>query len=479
MRASHPINAASEKVISMFAGRSLVYCTSMQRRLVFHLAILATAAVQAASAASAQLFSADDELELRLRAPVAALLARGSPGQDDAVDGTLAYTDAGKQVTIDDVRITLRGNTSRRDNECTFPKLTLELKDSPAVRRSIFQDIRELKVGTHCGERREGELTPLGRVANEQSVVRETFVYQLLEAMGVPSFKTRAARIAYDDPTAGTKPLVRRAMLIEDADLAMARLHARREIELEQFGWAGRDLAPADVASLNFAEAMIGNFDWCLRMSPEDTYRCDATKPLWNIAVFAREDGTTLPVPYDFDLAGIVTGRHPWFGDVFDERFSVSRSQVEVEVLSQLQRARSLFPRDLLDATRQRFLNREPQARQAVEESKLDPQGRRQATAYLTAFFDAIATDAAFYRPVVIAEDTSAYASPNGPAVVCPDSGTIPVGTPVSAPLEVNGNRVRVHILDALWHWAGNHRCDAIRHGDVWVDRQAIGTQYP
>ena len=30
-------------------------------------------------------------------------------------------------------------------------------------------------------------------------------------------------------------------------------------------------------------EAMIGNFDWCLKFAPDGIYRCNEPKPLWNI----------------------------------------------------------------------------------------------------------------------------------------------------------------------------------------------------
>lgn len=56
-------------------------------------------------------------------------------------------------------------------------------------------------------------------------------------------------------------------------------------------------------------------------------------------------------------------------------------------------------------------------------------------------------------------------------------SGDVPAGTPVSAPLETAGDRSRVVLLDALWHWA--EKCEAVRINPVWIASAAISTDYP
>src|SRR4030095_3411893 len=180
---------------------------------------------------------------------------------------------------------------------------------------------------------------------------------KLLDVLGIPTLKARAARITYvtGHPSAagaaqsgqpGT--VTRHAMLLEDDDLAKIRFGAEQEFDEQTFTTAADQLTPEDTARLAFAQALIGNFDWCLKFYAKDTYRCDARHPLWNILAY-RAGERTVPVIYDFDVSGMVTGHHAWFRDVYNEAFSPSKSQAEVEVVSQLQRTRSLFPRDLLD----------------------------------------------------------------------------------------------------------------------------------
>src|SRR5262249_5025705 len=154
-------------------------------------------------------------------------------------------------------------------------------------------------IGTHCGDGPDDVLSPRwGRLRNEHSPLREAFAYRLLEALHVPSLKARPVRISYVDTKARTT-LVRYAMFLEDDDEAESRLGSSERYTEDTFGSADVRLTPADSARLAFAEALVGNFDWCVRFSPDDTYRCDGRHALWNVLAFKRPDGSTVPLPYD------------------------------------------------------------------------------------------------------------------------------------------------------------------------------------
>jgi hypothetical protein len=403
--------------------------------------------------------------------------------EDYAVTAALTVVVDGKPVRIDGVKIALRGHTSRRETECDFPKLKIALPEGTAARAPMFAGLHSIKIGTHCGEAADGELTPkYGRLANDHSPLREAFVYRLLAALEVPALTARRATITYRDSRASAAPvrqaLVRHALLIEDTDEAVKRVGGQREVAEKEFSNARDRMAPADTVRLAFAEALIGNFDWCLKMTPDDSYRCDARHPLWNIVAADRGSGQLVPLIYDFDVAGIVTGRHLWFKDTFSRAFAPSRSEAEIEVIAQLQRARTLFTRDELDQVRAAFVARKPQAFQALAASELDPEGETIARRYLDSFYAQVESDDAFYLPVVRAPHTRVYASAaGGPA--CGARSTVPVGTPVSRPLQRSGSRVQVMLLDALWQWAPPTSCAAIRRGPVWIDASAIGTDFP
>jgi hypothetical protein len=428
-----------------------------------------------------QLFSSDAPIELTLEAPFQQLFEKGVRDDNYSVRGVLSYRDAstGSKVVVPDVDVSVRGHTSKRESECTFPKLKIKFDKADGRDRSIFADLDGVRIGTHCGENPGEERTPkFGRLANEKSPLREVFVYRLLEAAGVTTLKARAARVTYVDKASNASPVVRNAMLLEDDDDVMKRLGGTGEITMEQFTSARDRFAPHDTAALAFAQAMIGNFDWCLRFSPEDAYRCNARQPLWNVMAVMRGDGPAVPVIADFDLAGMVVGAHNWFDQVYYAGFVPSRSPIEIEVISQVQHTRTLFARAQLDEMRQHFLERKAALYDVLATSGLDPHGRQLAARHLDAFFDAIASDTAFYRPVVVKPDTRVYLDPAKSREACGAGDTVLPGTAVNE-VRRDGTMAEVTVLDARWHWGPPAECTAVHTGTVWIDAGAISTEYP
>jgi hypothetical protein len=426
------------------------------------------------AAPASTLFGAPSVLEATIEAPFADLIANGRKDTDYAVVGRVTLTDpeTGRTTPVENVKITTRGHTSLRESECDFPKLKLDFSAARAE-GSLVQGVSAVKIGTHCSERPDGPSGKYGRWPNEKAAHREAFVYRLLETMNIATLKARPARITYIDPKdRQAQPLVRAAMFLEDDAEALERFGGRRELPANQFGSATSVFAMPDLARLFFGQAMIGNFDWCLRMSPRDTYRCNDTTPIWNIVGIIRPEGMAVPVIHDFDIAGMVTTRHIWFGKVFNRAFA--ESEAEIEVLAQVQRTRSVFPRDLLDATRADLVRRKAAAYQVLRDSAMDDAGRQTAKDYLDAFFAAIETDEAFYRPLIVT-GTPVYLDAAGSRPACPEEA--PAGTPVGPPLETVGEFSRVVPLDALWQWA--EKCEAVRLNPVWVPTAVVSARYP
>ena len=157
------------------------------------------------------LFSSYAIVELTLEAPLSDLFAQ-QEDDDAAVDGKVSYrAPDGGQVVVDDLEVSERGNTSRQQNECRFPKLKVRFAAGTAD-ASIFRHMDVVKIGTHCGESPDQTLTrSAGRVANEHTTHREAFVYRLLDLLGIPSLRARPARIAYRDTSTSRRSAPSRA----------------------------------------------------------------------------------------------------------------------------------------------------------------------------------------------------------------------------------------------------------------------------
>jgi hypothetical protein len=445
----------------------------MRRAACLALALVLTAlaaAAQPAASPAAPLWNSGNTLELTIKAPFGELFRNGRNDTDFAVP---AVVEVGEAV-IQNAKLTTRGHSSLRETECEFPKLKLVLDGAGSRDRPPFAGMSAVKIGTHCGEGPDRAGGKYGRWPNQRAAHREALVYRLLDALAIPTLKARPARITYvqtDAPNGAARAFTRDAFLLEDDDEAMKRFGATAELPERPFGSAPSVFAMADIAKVTFGQALIGNFDWCLRMHPLDTYRCNDTTPIWNVNGFVRPDGTAVPVMADFDLSGIVTLGHPWFKKVFTHAFA--DSPAAVEVLAQVQRTRSLFPRDLLDATRRALIERKAAAYAALAASPIDPDGRRAARAYMDAFFEAIATDEAFYRPVIVTS-TRAFLDARRTRPACDTAAA--VGTPVLAK-HTEGELSQVVVLDALWHWS--EKCEPTRLNPIWVPTAAISRDYP
>jgi hypothetical protein len=463
------------------------------RRLILAVTILCAASLttvawsQSTASKGAALFSSYDVMALRLEAPLNDLFSHAGREDDYSVLGTLGYTAGGQERNIENVEVSLRGHTSLAATECTFPKLKLRFSSASATDGTPFSGAASLKIGTHCGESTDDSVTAkYGRLASEASPHREAFVYRLLDTLGIATLKARPARITYvytdakDGQTPDQKqPLARNAMLLENDDAMVERLGGVRQIEEAAFTNARDQFAPADTIAVALAEAMIGNFDWCLKMTPRDAYRCNARHPLWNIIAVVDQSGRARPAPYDFDVSGIVAGKHRWFADVYNEAFVPSRSHPVVEVLGQVQRTRTLFARPDLDAVRARFVERKSNVYAALSAATMDAAGKQVAKQYLDGFFDAIGSDEAFYRPAVVAPNTVPYGDSGRTKPVCAARGAIPIGTIVSEPAATEGQMIQVTLLDVTWHWGPPTKCPAVHQSSVWIDSSAVSREYP
>ncbi len=441
--------------------------------------IRATAAAAAAAlfvapplhGSAANFFDDQSVATFTIEAPLQQLFDRG---RDDsfAIQGRVLFGEAGTSDAVD-ADVSIRGNTSRK--ECLFPKLKLKLKHDEA---GPFAGIHAIKINTHCGEAPGEQLSAqFGRLANEKSPWREAVVYRIAQAAGARTPRTRLARITYVDKSASLNPqrLTRNALIVEDDDDVKRRLGATGEIAPAEFTNARELFTPDDVGRVAFTQALIGNFDWCLMMEPEDRYRCDRRRKLWNMAALRTPSGA-IPVLEDFDLAGPVTGGHVWFDHAFPREFSASA--IETEVIAQVQRTRTLFDRAMLDRMRQDFQSRRDAINSAIAAAPVDAHGAQLAQAYVDAFFRAIGADADFYRPVVASSGVRIFAAATGDAEVCGAGDTIPPGTPVNELRRENG-RAEVQLLDALWRWAPPTECVPVHKAPVWIDPASISRAFP
>ncbi len=231
--------------------------------------------------ANTQLFSKKEIIEVKLHTNLAALL-KDRADQRDYHPAKLIYTDEdGNEVTMDAVKLRLRGHFRRKRSTCDFPPIKINFA-TKKTKGTIFEGQDKLKLVTHCQNNSK---------LFEQYVLQEHLIYQMYNCINEHSFLTRLIHITYIDSSEKYDPISKYAFLIEDEDLMAERLEGTM---IETPGLAPMHLDQEVASRLAIFQYMIGNTDFSIPY-------------MHNIKLLQkRGGGLPIPIPYDFDWSGLI-----------------------------------------------------------------------------------------------------------------------------------------------------------------------------
>ncbi|MEZ4943593.1 MAG: hypothetical protein R3D58_22150 [Saprospiraceae bacterium] len=175
------------------------------------------------------------------------------------------------------VKVATRGNM--RKKTCDFPPVKIRFFEEKPYNDSIA-DINQLKLVINC---RYSE-------ADEQLVVLEYLAYELYNLLTEESFRVKPASVQFVTPGKKRADMDGKAFFIESEKEMASRLDGRP--------LKPRIISPKIMDTLAFArmsvfQYMIGNTDW-------------GVYTRHNLKVVGTTDSRIIPVPYDFDYAGLV-----------------------------------------------------------------------------------------------------------------------------------------------------------------------------
>ena len=233
------------------------------------------------------LFESDDPVEMRIVGPLHFLKAQR--GDDpEWLTGTQVFVkdNDGTERALD-VEIMARGNFRRQEKICPFPPYWVNFKKKQ-VDGTVFEGQDRIKVVSHCRENQN---------SFDAYIYREYLAYKTYNLLTDNSFRVRLARIDYEDTRSDYKKESQVAFLIEHTDSLEKRLRVKHIKD--------RFILPSlyDMEELCLAELFqyfVSNADFTFFASHEECCH--------NGKAFSFEDGSRghLPVPYDFDMSGIV-----------------------------------------------------------------------------------------------------------------------------------------------------------------------------
>jgi hypothetical protein len=329
-----------------------------------------TSAVAADNPSSQPLFENHNLLRVQIEAPFTTLMRDRS--SDEYQDGLIhVITESGTRVTLD-LKIRTRGNYRRKAENCDFAPLRLNFSKEQ-VTGTVFEGQDKLKLVTHCDN--------TGRV-HEQSVLREQLAYRILNQLTDLSFRVRLLQIDYIDTDRSNKTLTKYGILIEDD----AALYRRIGLQFAEIPSAiPEQLDPQHTALITVFQYLIGNTDFSPLRGAAGEFCCHNT-------VLVSGAGTGLiPIPYDFDLSGLV-----------DAPYATPNPKLKIEKVTQRLYQGYCIHNELLDRSIGLLSEKRETIALLVEAQEgLSKASRRSAAQYIDKFYDRISSDSGIERNLI------------------------------------------------------------------------------
>ena len=267
------------------------YNTEIMKHLLIGLVIFALGiAVSADAAERNPLFQDDSVIKAVLTAPISQAYAQRNQDVRIYFPGQWTFTTGEGTSHRLDVSIRTRG-LFRRLN-CELPPLQLNFKKGQ-VKETLFAGQNKLKVVAPCQN----------GAKSQQGVVLEYLAYRTFQILTDHSFGTRLVRLSYVDSDEKRAPWTDLVFVIEDDDDIAKRLG------LTKLAVASNEFDQLDHPATALAELfqlLIANNDYSVLKGPEGRECCH------NSEIFALKNNADvrIPIPFDFDLSGLVNAKY-------------------------------------------------------------------------------------------------------------------------------------------------------------------------
>jgi hypothetical protein len=279
----------------------------------------------------------------------------------------LSYLESDGNWRTFPVDIRARGNFRRKN--CYFVPIKMKI-DKKVSEGTLFEGNKSLKLVMPC----------LLQKNTNDNIVKEYMAYKLFEVISPYHFKTKMLAIDLEEQR--NKKIIPHAIkgfFIEDDKKVAARHHGN---VLERFVHPLQQDAVASVQNAIF-QYMIGNTDY------STAYQHNGK------LLFI--DKRTIPLPYDFDMAGLINASYSVVSQIQGETLEINK------VTDRIYRG---FKRDdqVLRQVRQEFLDNKPRMMAVVDglQSNFDdPKEFATARKFIADFFVIIEDDAMFKKEIV------------------------------------------------------------------------------
>ena len=237
------------------------------------------------SAGQSPLFRSERTLRLEVEAPLESVW-RQRRTERSLLPARLVYENEDGQPVALRTHVRLRGKSRATSGDCRFPLLDLHFSPQESA-KTVFADLSMVRMVNHCR----------ASTAGEQYLLLEFLAYQSFVVLTDLSYRVRLAHVRYTDTEHDGDPLTRYAFFTEPE----GEMAARNGWEtLSLTGVSRSELEPNQLSLVEVFEYLVGNTDWSAMASPSDEDCCH------NVQLIGGHGFPVIPVPYDFDSAGLV-----------------------------------------------------------------------------------------------------------------------------------------------------------------------------
>lgn len=262
--------------------KEVLHVKPFMNHFVTLILLLVALSVFSAHAGQTPLFEADSAIEIELTGPLWSLVESREEGKEWPFR-------LNTQAFELDLQVKARGNSRLR--LCTFPPLRFNFKKDQ-VAGTPFEGQDKLKLVTPC---KKGD-------RSKADVMEEYAAYRIFGLLTDISFRVRLVNITFNDTDDRIHEKFRQSygFLIESQDQLVMRVGGSlSEIPAVSL----KRIDEKQAALLYVYQYLIGNTDWSFVAADGDENCCH------NVNLIKVGD-KQFPVPYDFDLAGIVNASY-------------------------------------------------------------------------------------------------------------------------------------------------------------------------
>ena len=274
-----------------------------------------------------------------------------------------------KNQLWDSLEVSIRKRGNFRLQNCYYAPLKVKLKKKE-TNNTLFEGHKNLKMVLPC----------LIQKDNNDNVVKEYLAYKLYELVSPYHFKTRLVHFDYEEVRGKKIKLHKiKAFFIEDDKHVAKRIGGKvLESNLHPMNHE-----PLESVRNAFFQFMIGNTDF------SNAYQHNSK------LIF--KDGQIIPVPYDFDMAGIVNSSYSTVSQINEQELSIEK--VTQRLYRGFQRDPSLF-----NQVRLEFIDHKPEILGCIQKCELLFENEREYIStinFIEEFFEIMQNDQKFEKHIL------------------------------------------------------------------------------